>query len=164
MFLRIAKVETTGDLPPLNSLAHSSFFDTHLVVFQGASSYLLQFRESKGMMSPQLVTTFLQSPWPKPKGESKPPEPVVVEAAAPKDELLLNIQIVVSLLGEWSAWEPIDSISASESLHRVTFLHEGSCAIVQDVFLAGIRAKPLVPDPTLRSTLLQAQQGDQHDE
>ena len=36
-----AKVETTGDLSPLNSLANSLFFDTGLVMFQGASSALL---------------------------------------------------------------------------------------------------------------------------
>ena len=162
--LDVAKVGTTGDLPPLNSLAHSLFFDTHLVMFRGASSFLVQFCESKGMMSPELVTTSPQSLWPKPKGDTKPPEPLIIEVAAPKDELSLNVQIVVSLLVEWTAWVPIDSISASESLHRVTFLYEGSCSIAQEFFLVGIRTKPLVSNPALCSTLLQAQQVDQQKE
>ena len=109
------------------------------------------------MLTPQLSATSPSAPWPKAKGDTATPEPLVVEIAARKDELLLDVQIVVSLLGAWNNWETVDSISASETLHHVTFVHEGSCDISQNFSLAGVRAKPLVPNPSLPYSLLQAE-------
>ena len=159
--LDVSRVEVTGDLPPLNSLANSLFFNTHLVMFRGASSELVQFWESKGMMQPQLSSIGPSSPWPKAKVEVEAPSPLVVEVAAPKEELLLNVKVVISLLGAWNEWNTVDAIAPSETLHRVTFVHEGSSALAQNFFLAGVRAKPLVPNPTLRATLLQQQHVEQ---
>ena len=133
-------------------------------MFQGASSALVQFWESKGMVSPHLATVSPGAPWPKPRGEAAAPQPRTVEVASPEDELLLNVQVVVSLLGAWEAWDTIKSVSTMETLHGVTFVHEGSCAIAQDFFLAGVRAKPEVPNPTLLASLLQAEQIDPGEE
>ena len=109
------------------------------------------------MLSPHLATVSPGAPWPKPRGEAAAPQPGTVEVASPRDELLLNVQVVVLLLGTWEAWDTIESVSTTETLHRVTFVHEGSGAIAQDFFLAGVRAKPEVPNPTLRASLRQAE-------
>ena len=60
--LHTSNVETTRDLPPLNSLGHSLFFDTHFVGFQGATSTPVQFWEGKGMLTPQLSATSPNAP------------------------------------------------------------------------------------------------------
>ena len=60
--LNTSNVETTGDLPPLNSLANSLSFDTHFVGFQGAASSLVQLWEGKGMLTPQLSATSPNAP------------------------------------------------------------------------------------------------------
>ena len=164
--LDTAKVETTGDLPPKNSLANSLFFDTHLVMFQGASSALVQFSGSKGMMSPQLTAINPAAPWPKATKEIQEPNErsLMVDVAATKDEILLNVQVVVSLLGHWSSWETLDCISPSESLHRVTFADEGSSALAHEIYLAGVRTKQLVPNPILCTSLLASQQVERDEE
>ena len=66
--------------------ANSLFFDSHVVVIQGASSELVQFWESKGMMTPQRSISSPQSRWPKARTEIATPPPTVVEVAAPKEE------------------------------------------------------------------------------
>ena len=93
-----AKVETTGDLSRLNSLANSLFFGSGLVMFQGVSSALVQFWESKGMLSPHLATVSPGAPWPKPRVEAATPQPRTVKVASPRDELFLNVQVVVSIV------------------------------------------------------------------
>ena len=113
------------------------------------------------MIQPQLSSIGPSSPWPKAKVEVEAPSPLVVEVAAPKEELLLNVKVVISLLGAWNEWNTVDAIAPSETLHRVTFVHEGSSALAQNFFLAGVRARPLVPNPTLRATLLQQQHVEQ---
>ena len=155
-----SKVETMGDLPLLNSLANSLFFYSCLVMFQGASGALIQLWEGKGIVTPRLSTPSANSLWPKLRGDAQTPAPLVVDVAAPKDELLLNVQIVASLLGECSEWSAMDAISDSESLYRVTYTHERSCAIAQDFLLAGIQTRPVVRNPDLRHTLFTAQQID----
>ena len=85
----------------------------------------------------------------------------MVEVAAPKEDLLVNVKVVISLLGAWNAWNTVDAIAPSEAFHRIRFAHEGSSALAQNLFLAGVRATPLVPNPTLRATLLQQQHVEQ---
>ena len=60
-----SKVETMRDLPLLNALANSLFFDSSLVMFRGASGALVQFSEGQGMVIPQFSTPSANCPWPK---------------------------------------------------------------------------------------------------
>ena len=83
----------------MKPLTKSLFFDTGLVMFQGASSALVQFWESKGMLAAHLSTVSPRAPWPKPRGKAAAPQQRTVEVASPRDQLLLNVQVMVFLLG-----------------------------------------------------------------